>query len=122
MTFTRFVVGTNAGAARDQSGVVTELRILKESGELPDYELEQIEALFAWLNEHLPVPPFDEAEWPRDAVSWFKPDALDIIFRFREMIAVLEAHGRFVRTLRTDDPGVIRYEDKFQVVASSFRF
>ena len=122
MTFVRFVVGTNQESPRYQSGVVTELRLLKESGALPDYEHAHVEELFAWLNEHLPHPPFSSAEWPKDAISWFKPSASVFISKFREMIAILEEHGRFVRTLTTTDPGVIRYEDEFQVVASSWRY
>jgi hypothetical protein len=122
MTFIRFVVGTNQESARQQSGVVTELRLLKESGDLPEYEHAHVAELFTWLNEHLRVPPFSSAEWPQDAVSWFKSSATAFIAKFREMIAILEEHGRFVRTLTTTDPGVIRYEDDFQVVASSWQF
>lgn len=122
MTFIRFVVGTNQEPARDQSGVVGELRRLKESGDLPEYEHAHVAELFAWLNEHLPQPPFSSAEWPKDAISWFKPSAQTFIAKIREIIAILEEHGRFVRTLTTTDPGVIRYEDEFQVVASSWRY
>ena len=118
----RFVIGTNQDTPRNQSGVVTELRLLKESGDLPDYEHAHVDELFRWLNDHLPVPPFSSAQWPQDAISWFKPSAQSFIAKFREMIAILEEHGRFVRTLTTTDPGVIRYEDEFQVVASSWRF
>lgn len=122
MTFIRFVVGTNQESARQQTGVVAELRLLRDSGDLPEYEHAHVEELFAWLNDHLPVPPFSSTEWPKDAVSWFKPSATAFIAKFREMIAILEEHGRFVRPLTTTDPGVIRYEDKFQVVASSWQY
>ncbi len=122
MTFIRFVVGTNQESAKHQTGVVIELRLLKESGELPDYEHPHVEELFAWLNDHMPCPPFSTSDWPDDVVCWFKPSAQTFIAKFREMIAILEEHGRFVRTLTTTDPGVIRYEDEFQVVTSSWRF
>ena len=122
MTFIRFVVGSNLEAPSDQTGIVAELRLLRESGNLPDYEHAHVAELFAWLNEHLSCPPFSSAEWPSDATSWFKPSAQKFIAKFREMIAILEEHGPFVRTLTTTDPGVIRYEDEFQVVASSWRY
>ncbi|GEP45966.1 hypothetical protein [Brevifollis gellanilyticus] len=122
MTFIRFVVGTNQERASQQSGVVTELRLLKESGDLPEYEHAHVEEIFEWLNEHLPVPPFSDAQWPRDAVAWFKPGARSFISKFREIIAILEEHGRFVRTMTTSDPGIIRYEDEYQVVASSWQY
>ena len=123
MTFVRFVVGTNQESAREQSGVVTELRLLRETVVLAKYEHTQIEDLFEWLNEHLPVPPFSKADWPdRDAISWFKPSATIFIAKFRELIALLEEHGHFTRMLTTRDPGIIHYEDDFQVVASSGRY
>lgn len=90
MTFVRFVVGTNQESARDQSGVVCELCLLKEPGDLPEYEHAHFQELFAWLNEHLPCPPFSIAEWPTDAVSWFKPSASVFISKFREMTGILE--------------------------------
>ncbi len=122
MTFVRFVVGTNQESARMQSGVVTELRLLKESGDLPDYEHDHVEELFTWLNDNLPCPPFQDSSWGRDGISWFKPSATAFITHFREMIAILEEHGRFVRMFSTTDPGTILYEDTFQVVAMSPRY
>lgn len=122
MTFVRFVVGTNQESARQQSGAVTELRLLKESGDLPDYEHPHVAELFDWLNQNLPVPPFSHADWPADAVSWFKSTATVFVSKFRELAAILNEHGRFTRMLTTTDPGVIRYEDRFQVIASSWQF
>lgn len=122
MTFIRFVVGTNQESARLQTGVITELRLLKESGELPEYEHPHVDELFAWLSEHMPVPPFSSSDWPHDAVCWFKSSAQPLIAKLREVIALLESDDRFVRTLTTTDPGVIHYEDDCQVVAQSHRY
>ncbi len=122
MNFVRFVVGTNQETPRLQSGVVTELRLLKESGDLPDYEHEHVEQLFEWLNENLPCPPFASSKWSADAVSWFKPEGRRFFGHFNEINAILEEHGRFVRMLTTTDPGVILYEDEVQVVAKSMRY
>lgn len=117
--FVRFVVGTNREAPRFQSGVVTELRMLRDSGELADYYVDYIEELFEWINDELPCPPFESSGWSKDAISWFKDSAQDFISRFRDMIAILEIHGRHVRTISTSQPGRILYEDEFQIVAES---
>jgi hypothetical protein len=122
MNFIRFVVGTHHATPRTQTGVVAELRLLRESGDLPSYEHDHTQQIFDWLNAHLPCPPFTESHWSKDAIAWFKPSAQDFIAKFREIIAILEEHGRFVRTLVTTDPGVIRYEDEYQVVAESHRY
>lgn len=117
--YVRFVVGTNQDAARNQTGVIVELRLLKESGELPPYQIEQIDEIFAWINEHLPVPPFSEKNWSREAIAWFKDSAQEMISVFRDIVAILEEWGRPVRMLKTTRPGMILYEDEFQVVAQS---
>jgi hypothetical protein len=122
MTYVRFVSGTNREEPRDQHGVVTELRMLRDSGTLAAYEVEHINELFKWFNEELTCPPFKKKRWSADAISWFKGSAQNLISRFRDMIAILEIHDRPVRMITTDDPGRILYEDEHQVVAESPKF
>jgi hypothetical protein len=117
--YIRFVVGTNRDCPTTQAGVVTELRMLRDSGRLPDYEVEHVEEIFEHINEVLPCPPFEASDWSPEAISWFKDSAQDMIRTFREIIALLQEYGRPVRTLVTDMPGTILYEDEFQVVAES---
>ena len=120
--YVRFVVGTNRESPRYQTGVVTELRMLRDSGELPDYYLDHVEELFEWINSELPCPPFSKSQWSKDAICWFKDSAQDLISRLRDMIAILEIHDRPVRTITTTDPGRICYEDDYQVVAQSSKY
>jgi hypothetical protein len=122
MKYIRFVAGTNRQSPRHQHGVVTELRMLRDSGEVAGDEADYINELFDWINDELPCPPFVASDWSPDAISWFKDSAQAIISRFRDMIALLEIHGRPVRTITTMDPGSIVYEDDFQVVAVSHRY
>ena len=74
--FVRFVVGTDAENAAWLTGIITEARLLRDAGELYDYESERLEAAYDWFNEHLPCPPFEKklrtGEWTRDAVAWFR--------------------------------------------------
>ena len=114
--YVRFVVGTNQDSPTQQTGVVTELRRLRDSSALPSYEQEHVDEVFDWLNDHLPCPPFESKNWSKDAISWFKDSAQDMIGYFRDMIAILEEHDRPVRMITTDRPGMILYEDEFQVV------
>jgi hypothetical protein len=120
--YIRFVVGTNREREFTQSGVVAELRVLRESGHLPDYEHEHVEQIFEWLNSHLPSPPFERMNWSPNAISWFKSSSQDMIAKFREIIAILEEHGRPVRMIKTLLPGEILYEDDYQIVAESSRY
>ena len=122
MKYVRFIVGTNREKDNAQTGIVTELRILQESGEIPSYEEEHIDEIFEWMNEAFPVPPFEEKQWHPDSISWFKDSAQELIHKFRSIIAILEQYDRPVRMITTDQPGIILYEDEFQIVARSNRF
>lgn len=99
------------------------LRILGEEGRLPDYHLEYSKELFEHLNNELPCPPFDENNWST-CVSWFKDSepAQKWISVFRDLIAILEDSDIEVGTLTTEQPGMIVYEDEFQVVAKSDKY
>ena len=118
--FIRFVVGGEDESHRLLTGLVTEARILRDTGALASYEVELLEATYDWLNQRLPCPPFSSAGWSRDAVSWFKDSANDAIKQMRKLAVLLESHGLLVRKLRSGNPGKVRYEDRFQVVVEEW--
>lgn len=53
----------------------------------------------------------------RRAISWFKPTARQAIQKMWEFKVLLEDHGYHVNILETREPGVVIYEDEWQVVA-----
>ena len=114
--FLRFVVGGDDEHHKLLTGLVAESRLLRDKGVLTDYECENLENIYEWFNTNLPCPPFDSAGWSRDAVSWFKDSAKDPIKKIRELSVVLESHGLLVRTLRSEKPGKVLYEDEYQIV------
>ena len=89
---------------------------------MPDYHVQFAHEMFERLNRDLPCPPFREKGWASDCVSWFKDTAQEWISVFRDAVAILEDSGFDVATLTTDSPGMIVYEDDFQVVARSHRY
>ncbi len=122
--YLRFIVRTDHPGRIRCTGVVTSLRILGEEGRLPDYHQSFSEELFDKLNAGLPCPPFAEKNWDSDCISWFKdtPAAQEWISVFRDITAILEDCDVEVATLVTDKPGMILYEDDYQVVANSRRY
>ncbi|MFN0277085.1 MAG: hypothetical protein ACKVRN_00645 [Pyrinomonadaceae bacterium] len=80
------------------------------------YEINLLEEMFDWLNEHLPCPPFKTSNWPKDAVSWFKPNAGEPIKKLWEIAALLKEHDVPVRVLKSKMPGRSVYEDDYQIV------
>ena len=119
--FIRFVVGGDAEDHRQLSGIVTEARLLRDRGFLTATEEEQLQAVYDWLNSNLPCPPFSSAGWSREAVAWFKDTATEPVRQFRVLAALLEHHDRRVRMLRSNNPGKILYEDRFQVVVQEWK-
>lgn len=113
--YIRLVVGTDSDH-RSLTGIITEASLLKDRGELETYEISLLEELFDWLNDHLPCPPFETSNWPKDIVSWFKPDAGEPIAKLWEIVAILKEHDVPVRVLKSKMPGRSYYEDDFQIV------
>lgn len=114
--FLRFVVGGDDEHHKLLSGLITEARLLRDKGALTNYEGENLENLYEWFNNNLPCPPFETAGWSRDAVSWFKDSAKEPIKKMRELSVILDSHGLLVRTLRSERPGRVLYEDEYQIV------
>ncbi len=124
--FVRFVVGADHENAAWLTGVIAEARILDDNGHLYRHDSDLLEATFAWLNEHLPCPPFTaklrSGEWTRDAVCWFRSEATEPVARVWDIVAILKEHGVPVRLVSTNKPGKIVYKDKYQVVAETLRW
>jgi hypothetical protein len=77
----------------------------KEAGEILD-----------WLNIHLPLPPKSAFSSER-ALCWFKLDARACIEQVRDLAFQLERRGERVCQVYSRNPGLITYEDDYQVVA-----
>ena len=122
--YIRFIVRSDHPSRTRCTGVVASLRILGEEGRLPDYQIQYSKELFEQLNEGLPCPPFLKSNWGPNCVSWFKdtPPAQEWISVFRDLIAILEDSDMEVGTLTTDRPGMIVYEDDYQIVAKSNKY
>ena len=119
--YIRFVVGTEDQRAASLDGLFVESRLLRDEERLEPYEIDWLEQIYDWFNTELPCPPFSRDRFPTDAVSWFRASATRFITRMWDLAALLRDHARPVRILKTDEPGVICYEDSYQVVAEPRR-
>lgn len=119
--FVRFVVGADGENHRWLTGIITEARLLRDRGQLAPQQTSWLEDTFAWLNDHLPCPPFSKSNWGPEAVSWFKDTAEPSIKKMWEIATLLEDHGAAVRLLRSKNPGKVVYEDDFQIVVQEWK-
>jgi hypothetical protein len=117
--FIRFVVGGDAEHHRSLTGIITEARLLRDRGGLNQNQISWLEEVYAWFNTT--VPPFSSSSWPRDAVTWFKDDAVEAIRKMWELASLLKEHGVPVRMLRSTNSGKILYQDAHQIVVEEWK-
>jgi hypothetical protein len=77
---------------------------------------EEFDLITGWLNVHLPIPPREAFSGGR-ALSWFKLEARACIEQVRDLARLLERRGERVWQVYSRNPGLITYEDEYQVVA-----
>jgi hypothetical protein len=74
------------------------------------------DAIMTWLKIHLPVPP-ESAFGGGRGLCWFNLEARDCIEQVRDLAFFLEGRGERVWQVYSRNPGLITYEDEFQIVA-----
>jgi hypothetical protein len=78
---------------------------------------EALEESYGWLKVHLPVPPRAVFSAGR-GLCWFKLEARPCIEHVREIAFFLEhRRGERIWQIYSRNPGLITYEDDFQIVA-----
>ncbi|MFZ2908537.1 MAG: hypothetical protein WA094_01405 [Candidatus Desulfobacillus denitrificans] len=113
----RFAIAAIDSDSGHRTGILVAAHDLRDEGELSVLEHDVVRLELAWFNINLPIPPELDSEEHRRAISWFKPSANEAIQRMWRLKAILGVHGIDVDVLKTEDPGVIVYEDNFQVIA-----
>ena len=90
---------------------------LRDEGDLPAYLHDQLVKHLEWLKEHLKSPKILREEEHHRAISRFHPRAKEPLKRVRAIKAILEEAGYNIEQVETRDPGIVIYEDGWQVVA-----
>ena len=90
---------------------------VRDEGILPQHAEEELIANLEWLKTHLKSPAILDDEGHHRAISWFHPRADEPLRRIRAIKVILEEAGYFVEQVESRDPGIIIYEDGWQVVA-----
>ena len=119
--FIRFVILKRDKQSDSQLGIFQAAIALRDSCALAAHESAWLDRELGWLRMHLKSPDCLREPGNRRALSWFHPHAVGAIKRVRSIAALLEENGLFVRTVTTSDPGIILYEDRWQVVAKPRR-
>jgi hypothetical protein len=124
--YLRFVVAEIDQDSERALGVFHALWNLRDRGMLFSYERDQHDMVRRWFNSNLEAPTrFTAAKAPfyrkkSRALCWFKDTAVEHIAQIRELVAILENHEVYVRTLKTNRVGYVVYEDEYQIAAQPF--
>ncbi len=119
--YVRFVVGRKDEDSHVEQGVFQAVARALEWQSITDSDADELNELRAWFSENLEKPTSFGRDKLRLGICWFKTDATEHISRIWEMIRILERHGIYVKKIRTDKPGYVIYEDKWQLVAEPSR-
>jgi len=126
-TYLRFVVLASHPDTGEQAGLFTAAYDVHYNGNLPKYQVEQLDELLTWFRNNLKIPEkfnrsTSKGAWRRGGpgISWFKSNAHQHIERMRELALILNDAGYLTEEIKTQRPDYLIYEDDFQIVAQAF--
>ena len=94
-------------------------RIAREQGLVPSYLKDALSDELGWFNKNLAAPKgryFDHRK-NNVGICWFKEDAAIFVQRCWRIVAVLKAADVDISFVRTRNPGMILYSDRYQIIA-----
>ena len=94
---------------------------LKYSPETFCYHDHELRQHLDWLEAHLTAPKILERYEHYRAICWFKDSAIEPIKRIWVLKRLLEEYGYWVEQIKTENPGLIIYQDGWQIVAKPIR-
>jgi len=120
-TYLRFVIAQRDPNSEFAQGIFQAAAALRVSDTLEPYERDQLGDALAWLGIHLHAPTILKIPGTERAISWFKTEAKEPIAHVRTAAHLLHEYGQPVRQFSTTAPGIITYEDDWQIVAYPHR-
>ncbi len=115
--FKRFVVEHINKQSGVHQGILGLAFRLSREGQLEGTCKVDLDAHLEWLMSSFPIPDIFDKPENLKGVCWFRNTAVEIIDHVVAIIPHVEKCGFVVTELRTDLPGLVIYEDDFQVVA-----
>ena len=110
--YLRFAVGRKHPASGQPLGVFQAAYELRRTHGRKSRIGRAFDAPLGWFGENLQAP-----DVPGRAIFWFKSDASDCLRHMWQIIHALRANGEIVWMMRCESPGMVRYEDAFQIAA-----
>jgi hypothetical protein len=90
---------------------------LRDRHDLPDYVYDELQLQLNWLKKNLTSPNVLDRDSNYRAICWFKTNAREPLKRIWAIKAILNEFGYHIDVIKTKHPGIVIYEDGWQVVA-----
>jgi len=123
-TYVRFVTSAVDEDSGKRRGVFQAVADLVDANELSEQELEELQSIRKWFNQHLGAPDRFSRSQKRNAapkaISWFKSSANEYISRMQTMCRILNEHGIRAEMITSARPGYVVFEDDYQIAAVPF--
>jgi hypothetical protein len=119
--YLRFTLLQRCAESKRKLGALVGAHDLRDDGDLSADEHEQLRCLLGWFNRYLEVPGVLSEPGNHRALCWFKPQAREPLRRMWALREIYRAQGIIIEVHRTCDPGIVLYEDGWQVVAKPRR-
>jgi hypothetical protein len=113
----RFTTPLVDADSRVKEGIFVAAYRLRDQGDIPSYQRQELRSHLEWFSEHLPLPPPLSDRGNERAISWFKSQSKECISRVWAVVQLLEENGIAISKITTEDPGYVIYKDEFQIVA-----
>lgn len=123
-TYVRFVTSVIDEDSGKRRGVFQAVADLVDAKELSEHELEELQSIRKWFDQHLNTPDRFARSPKRNAapkaISWYKSSATEFVSRMHGMCRILNEHGVRTEMITSARPGYIVYEDDHQIAAVPF--
>ena len=117
MQFIRFQSLQPCEGTRNKLGIFQTAFAVRDHFETSRHDAREIERQLNWLKQHLHSPQILVRPENFRAICWFKSTAREPMKRIWAIRPFLEAYGHWIEIITCWDPGLIIYEDGWQVAA-----
>ncbi len=118
--YLRFIGLCQDRRSRYEQGLIHLAYKLKYNNSFTDYEYEEVQYVFRWIDRNLIVPPILKIPGNYRCLCWFKPSAQEHIRVMWKLFSVIQNKGIAVDMIKCEEIGRIRYQDDYQIVAQPF--
>ena len=123
--FIRFTTQFINEKNENETGVFMATGFLIRSEQMYKHDEKWLKEIREWFNKNLEKPSRFSTSQKKYAskvsLSWYKNSAIEHIKRMYDMKEVLEKYDLVVTVLKRKNPGVIVFEDEFQVSTIPFK-